>query len=184
MKGRTKPKGFGIAATVLLAALLIAAAIVPSVGATTPASESVRITAPLSPMQSDNIYPIPSGSVIYHSADGTTTVYAPNGTCILTAQDSKADMIGTPAGKSLPATHLHQVPSGSHIRAIGDGVTKVYKNETCILTVVNRDREEDAIPDYDGWIEWSGDWSVDELWEFNAYWPFYFLKGERKDSCV
>ncbi|MGP8330368.1 MAG: hypothetical protein ACT6FF_08645 [Methanosarcinaceae archaeon] len=33
MKGRTKSKGFGIAATVLLAALLIAAAIVPVMGA-------------------------------------------------------------------------------------------------------------------------------------------------------
>ena len=43
MKGTTKPKGIGIAATVLLAALLIAAAIVPAVGASTPASESVRM---------------------------------------------------------------------------------------------------------------------------------------------
>jgi len=170
MNRTTKPKGFGIVATMLLAALLIAATIVPVVGATTPTSESVRITAPLSPMQSDSIYSIPPGSVIDHSADGMTTVYAPNGTCILTAQDSKADMIGTPAGKSLPATHLHQVPSGSHICTIGDGVTKVYKNETCILTVVNRDQEGDAIPDVDGWIECSHDWSVDELWEFNAYW--------------
>ena len=33
MKGRTKPKKFGIAATVLLAALLMAAAIVPAIGA-------------------------------------------------------------------------------------------------------------------------------------------------------
>jgi hypothetical protein len=170
MKRRTKPNGFGIAAAGLLAALLIAAIIVPAVGASTPASESVRITAPLSPMKSSSIYSIPSGSVIDHSADGVTTVYAPNGTCILTAQDSKADMIGTPAGKSLPATHLHQVPSGSRICTIGDGVTKVYKNETCILTVVNRDQEEDTIPDFDGWIEYSKDQSVDELWEFNAYW--------------
>jgi len=33
MKGTTKPKGIGIAATVLLAALLIAAVIVPVMGA-------------------------------------------------------------------------------------------------------------------------------------------------------
>ncbi|MEA1895523.1 MAG: hypothetical protein U9N36_10070 [Euryarchaeota archaeon] len=170
MKERTKPKGVGMAATVLLATLLIAAVIAPAMGATIPTSESVIITAPISPMQSDGIYSIPPGSVIDHSADGTTTVYAPNGTCILTAQDSKADMIGTPSGKSLPATHLHQVPSGSRICTVGDGVTKVYMNETCILTVVNQDQEVNTIPDVDGWIESSYDWSVDELWEFNAYW--------------
>ena len=44
MKGTTKPKGFGIAATVLLAALFIAAVIVPAMACPCESQESIAVS--------------------------------------------------------------------------------------------------------------------------------------------
>ena len=173
---------FGIGA-LLAAMLLVSLSVVP--GMATEEStwklpslefdnshEKVIINAELSPMKGNNLESIPIGSIIHHSSDGITTVFTSNGEHYLSAIDKEAKKIATPSAGFVPATYVHQVPSGSDIRTNGD-VTKVYDNGTCMLTVINSDPDntaKDIAPDFTGWIERSEDWSVDELWKFNAYW--------------
>ena len=90
-------------------AIGIVALVVCSVGlviAQDQSKEYVVINAPLSPEEGDDVYSIPPGSIIYHSADGITTVYTPDGKGILTAKDSEASMIPTTTGLK-PATKIH-----------------------------------------------------------------------------
>lgn len=44
-----------------------------------PSKEYVVINAPLSPGKREDVYHIPRGFIVYHSADGITTIYTPNG---------------------------------------------------------------------------------------------------------
>jgi peptidase C39-like protein len=89
MKGRTKPKGFGMAATVLLAALLIAAAFVPASAAESPNSVSIddaktvasfyvqyipTFIANYSEWQEATV----EQSTVYHNLDGKRSAYAFN----------------------------------------------------------------------------------------------------------
>lgn len=106
-------------------------------------SEKKIINAGLSIMKSDNLYSGHAGSIIHHSSDGITTVFTSDGKQYLSAIDAEAKIIATPSGFS-PATYLHQVPSGSHIRTDGN-VTNVYYNGTRILTVVNENDQEKTI---------------------------------------
>ncbi|HJH26594.1 MAG TPA: hypothetical protein C5S37_07415 [Methanophagales archaeon] len=84
-----------------------------SIGLVTAEEQSEKyavINAPLSPIKGEDVYSIPLGSLIYHSADGITTVYAPDGKIILKARDSEAAIISIPG---VPATKVHAVPSGT-----------------------------------------------------------------------
>lgn len=175
-------------------AIGIVALVVCSVGlviAQDQSKEYVVINAPLSPEEGDDVYSIPPGSIIYHSADGITTVYTPDGKGILTAKDSEASMIPTTTGLK-PATKIHQVPSGSFITDEEDFVfyaqdekceltgdtTAVYAPDgKCILTVI--DAAPPVVPPqalqtydatYNGWVEQANDWTVSSLHKFYAYW--------------
>jgi hypothetical protein len=151
--------------TLLLIGLLAG---VSSAMAQDEAKEYTVISAPLSPVEEDYVYSIPVGSSIFHSDNGITLVYGPDGACILSAKESEASMITTPIGLRR-ATHIHEVPSGSHIKTNGD-ITEVYKDGIRILTVVDQTKGNTITPDFSGWIEYSKDWSVDELEYFRAKW--------------
>lgn len=109
-------------------------------------------------------YYISPGSVI-HYLNCITVVCGHDGNIILSINDSKVPKLPTPAGYSLPVTHIIQVPSGSCIRTDGN-VTKVYKDGRCILTVIH----DEIVPAYSGWIEQANDWTVPNLDRFWAYW--------------
>ena len=113
--------------------------------------EYVVINASLGIEEAKGVYSIPSGSIIYRSADGITTVYTPDGKTILKARDSDAAMIGTPHGTLVPATHIIQSPSGSFTSSepfefytedrgwiSTESATKIYDapDGTLILTVI------------------------------------------------
>lgn len=153
-----------------------------------PSEKYVVIKAPLSPEEREDVYHIPRGSIIYHSVEGITTVYTPNGECILKAKDSDAAMIATPHGTLVPATHIIQSPAGSSASykpfefytedrgQISTRIaTKIYAPDgTLILSLISEnkkvEKEEPGFPTYDGWIEDANDWSVDWLYSFVAYW--------------
>lgn len=116
-------------------------------------------------LEKDHGYYISPGSVVHYS-DSITTLYGPGGNVTLRIKDSRVPKLSTPAGYSLPVTHLFQVPSESYIHKDGNE-TKIYKNGECILTVIN---DVAVIPAYDGWIEQANDWSVANLDWFEAYW--------------
>jgi len=110
------------------------------------------INAPLSPTGGKFAHHIPSGSVIYHSADGITTVYAPDGKIILKARDSDAALVAAGFG-SVPATKVHYVPNGSRFTIepskfntadrgwIAGNTTKTYAPDgTLVLTVIHEKR--------------------------------------------
>jgi hypothetical protein len=120
--------------------------------------EYVVINAQFSTEEGENVYHIPSGSIIYHSTEGITTIYSPEGEVILKARDSDAAMI-TISGGPKPATFVFQVPSGSFISTkertefyaqdkqclLTGKTTKVYSNGTVILTIIKEESIKDAI---------------------------------------
>jgi len=127
------------------------------------------ISGELSPVTDVNTYTVPSGSIIIHSKDGITRVFSQNGKEVVCANDEKAKKIATPGG-FVPATYVHQVPSGSEVLRDGN-VTMVYFNGEHILTEINENEDSVATAqDYDGYIETASDWSVNELRSFSAYW--------------
>ncbi|MCW3135549.1 MAG: hypothetical protein N2V77_01205 [Canidatus Methanoxibalbensis ujae] len=152
--------------------------------------EYTVIDAPLSPMEGEYIYSIPPGSVIYHSADGITTVYAPDGKPILKARDSDAAKIPTPSGM-IPATRVHVYPSGSYgIREqiefytedrgkITGNTTKYYAPDGTLLITIKSEKSATGegektggiMGEHTGWIECARDIGQDlDLFEFTAYW--------------
>jgi len=135
------------------------------------------IDHPLSTEEGDNVYKIPTGSVIHHFANGITEVRGPDNALVFKAIDSKTELIATPAG-FLRASHVYHIPDGSSIDTKGN-TDKVYLGDTRILTVIDEDRENrkskrllpsSPPPDYNGWIEWAEDTSVSYLDYFYAEW--------------
>ena len=149
-----------------------------------PSEKYVVIKAPLSPEEREDVYHILIGSIVYHSVDGITTVYTPNGECILKAKDSDAAMIATPHGTFVPVTHVIQSPSESSAsfepfefytedrgRISTESATKIYAPDgTLLLTIISDKTEKEERSKYGGWIEQANDWTVDSLHEFTAYW--------------
>jgi len=155
--------------------------------------EYTVIDAALSPVEGDDVYSIPPGSVIYHSADGITTVYAPDGKIILKARDSDAARILTPSGM-IPATRVHVYPSGSYGDCepiefytedrgkIRGNATKYYAPDGTLLITIKSEKsatvEEERgektggiMGEHTGWIECANDTGQDMyLDEFTAYW--------------
>jgi len=147
--------------------------------------EYVVITAPLSPEEGKDVYSIPTGSIIYHSADGITTIYTPDGKPILKARDSEAAMIPTPAGVVVPATYVLQSPSESSATfepfefytddrgwVSTESATKIYAPDGALISTVVRENTSalSQPPQFSGWIEDANNWSVDALDKFTAYW--------------
>lgn len=140
------------------------------------AQDFTQIEKPLSVDESDLVNKVPKGSVIYHRADGVTEVRSSNDELVLIANNDEAALVPTPNGLKR-ATHVVQIPSGSKIIEEGKNITKIYDGDDCILTVVeqgNDGKSGYAIPDWDEWIEWSHDWSVDNIDWFRAYWEVPF----------
>lgn len=72
--------------------------------------EYTVINTPLSTEEGENVYHIPSGSIIYHSTNGITTVYTPDGKVILKARDSEAAKIPVPGPERLcPSDTYHSI---------------------------------------------------------------------------
>jgi len=121
-------------------------------------SEYIIIKKSLGPVKGEFVHYIPPGSIIYHSNDGITTVYTPEGKVILKAKDSEAAKLPVPGPTDyLPATHAYQVPSGSHISTepfefqtedrglISTKEAKMtYKNGKVVLTVIKEKSIKDA----------------------------------------
>jgi hypothetical protein len=160
---------------VVIAALLIIGLLTWGIGPVMAQdnAELTKINKPFGVGQSDSAFAhnIPRGSTIYQRADGITEIRDANNRLILTAKDNEAALLPTPGGLRR-ATHILQLPPDSRIKIDGN-ITKIYEGERCILTAVERGSKtssKEVIPDFDGWIEWTEDWTVAELDWFRAYW--------------
>ena len=96
-----------------------------------------------SAMKEDNTYEIPEGAVIYHSADGITTVFDKHGTQLFSAKDSQAGIISTP-GEDKPATLVHEIPSGSVVYPEGNATFVVF-NGNVILAEINDNPKDSTL---------------------------------------
>lgn len=131
-----------------------------------------KIDKPLSPLEGNDVHSIPIGSTVYHLPTGITKVYGPDKELVLTARDNEASLVTTPFGPQR-ATHVFEVPNGSLIdESSGDEITRIYKDDVRVLTVVNKDpaSKVPAPAMGDRWIEWAEDESVSELEYFVADW--------------
>lgn len=126
-----------------------------------------EINFELSPLNVDNVTKIPSGAIVHHTNEGLTRIFNPEGKQIVSARDSDAKKIVTPGG-TLPATHVYQVPSESHIEKFGN-ILEITKDGNLLLTIIN-DGNTDFLPDVSGWIEDAEDTYVSQLRQFDAYW--------------
>lgn len=84
-------------------------------------------------------FTIPSGAIVHHDQSGTTTVFDSSGLQLFAADDSEAEEVWTPGGPK-PATHVHEVPSGSVINNQGN-MTYVISKKQVILVLI-----EDGVP--------------------------------------
>ncbi len=172
----------------LIVVLMLLTTVATTIIVAEPTIEKEIIYKPLSPMKGDDVFVIPEGSKIVHE-NGITSVYSGN-KLISIYDDSKVEIIHVPSGKLVPVTHVHQVPSGSMLIE-EDGIVKTYYKDNCILTVIDHDTVDDerisqfpTIPTYDGWVEWSQDLSVDELWQFDAYWTVPSSPPDPNDDAI
>lgn len=168
-----------------------------------PSKEYVVINAPLSPEEREDVYHIPPGSIVYHSADGITTIYTPNGKTILKARDSDAAQISVPAGVSAPATYITQSPSGSRVTyepfkfhtkdrglIVTEKATKIYgPNGRLPLTIVSSTEQPKHSSlatksgRYSGWVEKAYETNANWFVGFTAYWDCP-SSPPSPDSCV
>lgn len=149
------------------------------------AQEYTKIDKPFGIDESDTVHKIPKGSTIYHRPGGITEIRSANTDLILTAKNSEAALITTPNGLRR-ATHVVQVPPDARIIEEGN-ITRIYDEKRCILTVVEQENNRKSgytVPDWDDWIEWSHDWSVDEIDWFRAYWEVPFDPKEPDDHAI
>jgi hypothetical protein len=144
--------------------------------------EKVKVIHELTTESGKNLQTIPVGSIIYHSDDDITRVFDSEGVQQLFAADDEAALIPTPSGKRLPATRVHQVPSGAFLKTVGN-VTYVIDKGQVIFSVVNDRKEKSSslqgthdgqsvriISDFTGWIEDAFDNNVPQIGYFSAYW--------------
>jgi hypothetical protein len=148
-----------------------------------PAKE-IHLTGPLSPGQpipnSDGAnLELPLGAIIEHTDNGVTRIFAPNGTLMGWVNDEEAPMIPTPSGKTLPSSHIYDIPSGSFIQTLDAETTHVNLSDERILTDINYQNLENPtfktdIPYYatewSGWVEDSNTDKKSELGQFIANW--------------
>lgn len=117
-----------------------------------------KILKPISPMEGEDAYLIPKGSVIKHFPDNLTEICGPDGKLLLTARDDEVGMVPTPEGFA-KATRVYQVPSGSFVHGVSKEITEVYNADgDLILKVVDLTEPEtktQALPAYSSWIEYT-----------------------------
>jgi len=134
--------------------------------------EFQKIEAPLSTEADSLVHKIPRGSVVYHLPNGITEVRGLNNELVFKARDNEASLVITPFGPQR-ATHVFEVQNGSLIdESAGDEITRIYKDDVLVLTVVNKDKGSrvPAPAMGDRWIEWAEDETVSELEYFDADW--------------
>jgi len=183
-KGKMKSQKLSI---VLLALLLAAIAMVPMVSADSIASvdvskystpdldidnsqERIAIHADLSPVTGKDVHSIAEGSIITHSDDGVTRVFDPSGKQVLVVDDEQSTLISTPNGMK-PASHVHEVPSGSMITFNGDRTTYVTKGDKLLLTVIDNGQKKTQVPGLpDRWLESAQMASQQNIGYFSADW--------------
>lgn len=173
-------------------AIGIVAILVCGVGlvvAQAPSKEYVVIKAPLSLEEGENVYHIPQSSIVYHSADGITTVYTSDGKPILKARDSDTTQIPVPAGVSVPATYITQSPSGSRVTyepfkfhtkdrglIVTEKATRIYGPDGSLLLTIISEKSKIvpysglATTKYRGWAEKAYETNADSFIKFVAYW--------------
>lgn len=72
--------------------------------------KGIRITEEFSLDSKDPNSRIPEGGIVQFSPDGVTRVFSADGEQVLDVKDSNAQMVTTPSGKIIPATHVFAVP--------------------------------------------------------------------------
>ncbi|MBP2132379.1 hypothetical protein J2128_000300 [Methanomicrobium sp. W14] len=130
-------------------------------------------------VSSKGISSIPSGSIIYHSKDGITTVFSSSGKQILAAEDKQSGIIQTPAGIDKPATYICQVPGESHVYSKENVIYVANQKNELILTIINNNVNTNLSNEinsksvrslYRGWLEYAEDVVSGGLTQFDAYW--------------
>jgi len=186
---------------VLLTLLLAAMAMVPLVSAANDSGitgslpqltinesqQKTVISHELSTVAGKDVYHIPEGSIIHHTADGLTRVFDASGTQLFVADDAGAAQITTPNGL-VPATHVHEIPSGALVTEKNKNTVVLYQGKL-LMTIIDDGKQvfqkngiatdsaktSGIVPmtsPFSGWIEWAYDWtsSSNPLGEFDAYW--------------
>ncbi|MFA5296516.1 MAG: hypothetical protein WC382_13500 [Methanoregulaceae archaeon] len=100
--------------------------------------DKVVVDCELSPASMTTIdekeYLIPSGSIIYHDGSGTTTVFDSSGMQLFSSEDSQATEVWTPEGLK-PATHVHEVPSGSFVDNQGNTIFVIHDRQVILVII-------------------------------------------------
>jgi hypothetical protein len=120
----------------------------------------------------NNLTDITEGSIIQHSADGSTRVFDSNGKQISVSNDIDSPKIPTPDGY-IAADKITQVPNGAFIQDNDNGTTNVYLNNQRILTVLSpahKTISRTANRITGGWIEDAKASGIPSLAQFMAYW--------------
>ncbi len=118
--------------------------------------------------RSNTGHDIPEGSTIRHLNTGVTEIYARDGSLVLRARDTDAELVATPGGLRR-ATFVYNVPSGSHITEAGNATVVSFEGAV-ILRVIDARTGDITVPAFTGWIEQSNDWTVDYLDHFGGTW--------------
>jgi|GEM_PF-6069236 len=127
---------------ILLALLLAAMTLVPMAAAIVPDVNSIQtpqlsidqtqkttvVQHALSSYPGEDLFAIPTGSIVLHGNDGTTRIFDAAGKQIITVNDAESAKIGTPEGLQ-PASKVHAVPMGALILD-----SKKSKNTTYVFT--------------------------------------------------
>ncbi len=136
--------------------------------------EQKDLSEPFSTCSKNGAGNIPIGATIYHLSDGVTKVFAPDGALFASVRESDLKTVGVPGGSGkTTVSRVHDIPTGSYIETHGN-VTKVYSDDTCILTIINSSNTNKSAqinpPVTSGWIEYVADTDVDNLNTFRAKW--------------
>ena len=149
-----------------------------------------KVLKPISPMEGEDVYTVPKGSVVKHLLDNSTEIYGPDGKLLLTAQDDEVGMVPTPQGFA-KATRVYEVPSGSFVHGVSKGITEVYSADNeLILTVVDQTKPETstpAVPSPGVWVEYTQYEATDQdIGFFGAEWtcPLLPINNEIDDDVV
>ncbi|MGA2917167.1 hypothetical protein [Methanoregula sp.] len=138
---------------VLLTLLLAAMAMVPMVSAKTidvntihtpslhvdTTQKNTNITGAFSTLAGNDVYTVPEGSIIHHSANGITYVFDSTGKQILVASDAASTKIATPEGLE-PASVVHAVPQGALLLTPPGKKNTTYvvnENGDLVMTVID-----------------------------------------------
>jgi hypothetical protein len=133
---------------------------------------------------------IPYGSIIFHADNGITTVFDASGQQLFSAEDQTTTKVRT-SGKDMPATYVHEIPSGSMVLTDPKKPDRTYifdKDNQLVLTVIDQSGYAPAANNRlsaltsrnlvgctssglcSGWFEYAEDDYIPQLNRFEAYW--------------